>query len=145
MANTFTNLHYHLVFSTKNREPFLREQKSSMHEYLGGCIRKLGATALCVGGIADHVHALVRMKPTHRLSDVLRDIKRPSSDWIQELIPSFHWQVGYSAFTVSASQIDRVCRYIERQEEHHQKQSFEEELREILTVHGIEFDERYLL
>ena len=145
MANTYTNLHYHVIFSTKHREPHLKDQRIRMHEYLGGCIRTLGGTALKIGGVSDHVHALLRLKPTHCVADVLRDIKRASSEWLRESNPSFHWQDGYSAFTVSASQIDRVCRYIENQEHHHRKIAFADELRTLLNVNGIAFDERFLL
>jgi putative transposase len=145
MPNTFTSLQYHVVFSTKNREPFLRDDALQMHAYLGGCIRRLGGVALSIGGIEDHVHALVRLKPTHRVADVLRDIKRPSTDWIREKIPAFRWQDGYSAFSVSPSQIERVSRYIDRQAVHHVRTSFADEIRELLTAHAIEFDERYLL
>lgn len=79
MPNTFTSLHYHIVFSTKNREPFLRDDAARMHAYLGGCIRTLGGVALSIGGIEDHIHALVRLRPTHCVAEILRDIKRPSS------------------------------------------------------------------
>jgi putative transposase len=145
MPNTFTSLQYHVVFSTKNREPFLRDHAAQMHAYLGGCIRRLAGVALSIGGIEDHVHALVRLKPTHRVADVLRDIKRASTDWIRKEIPTFRWQDGYSAFSVSPSQIQRVSRYIDRQAVHHGRTSFADELRELLAAHGIEFDERYLL
>ncbi len=145
MANTYTNLHYHVVFSTKHRAPFLTDERTQVHEYLGGCIRTLGGTALEIGGISDHVHALLRLKPTHCVADVLREIKKASSIWLRESIASFQWQDGYSAFTVSSSQIDRVCRYIQDQEQHHRKTTFADELRTMLKVNGIAFDERFLL
>lgn len=145
MSNTYTNLHYHIVFSTKNREAFLMDQRARTHEYLGGCVRNLGGTALRIGGVSDHVHALLRLKPAHCLADVLRDIKRASSEWLHESIPSFRWQDGYSAFTVSTSQVDRVCRYIESQEEHHRKKTFGDEIRDLLAANGIAFEDRFLL
>ncbi|MDP9195024.1 MAG: IS200/IS605 family transposase [Acidobacteriota bacterium] len=146
MANTFTSLHFHLVFSTKNRAPFLSEEQGGrMHEYLGGCLRELGATPLEIGGVADHVHLLTGLKPTHRLSDVLRATKKGSSEWIRGKLENFHWQDGYSAFTVSPSQLERVRTYIQRQAEHHRKRTFVEEYRDLLRAHAIDFDERFLL
>jgi len=146
MANTYTNLHYHIVFSTKNRDPFLDEHYlTRMHEYLGGCLRSLDCTPIEIGGVADHTHLLARMKPTHCVADVMRSIKKGSSEWIRSVIPKFHWQDGYSAFTVSRSQIDRVRKYIAGQAEHHRTKAFADEYRELLLANGIDFDERFLL
>jgi putative transposase len=148
MPSTFTSLHYHIIFGTKNRQAFLTGSLAArMHEYLGGCIRTLGGVPLEIGGVADHVHALARLKPTHCLADVLRDIKKPSSEWARHEMKctGFRWQDGYAAFTVAVSQVERVRGYIANQAEHHRAKTFEEEVRELLTAHGIEFDERYLL
>jgi putative transposase len=145
MPNTYSSLHYHAIFSTKRREPLRRDLLTPTHEYLAGCIRTAGAAPVRVGGVEDHVHALFRLKPVHVLADVLRDIKRASSDWLRETVPSFHWQDGYAAFTVSRSHLDRVCRYIDDQEQHHTKRTFADELRALLLANGIPFDERYLL
>ncbi len=99
-----------------------------------------------IGGTADHVHMLVGLRATHCLADVLREIKRPSSQWVHETlgVAEFSWQDGYGAFTVSASGIGVVKRYILRQEEHHRKKTFQEEYVEILQRSGVEYDERYL-
>jgi putative transposase len=146
MASTHTSLHYHLVFSTKNRMAWLTDPiRERLHAFLGGCLRTHGGVALEIGGVDDHVHALAGLKPTHRLSDVLRDIKQASSAWLHELgLRDFAWQEGYGAFTVSPSAIQRVRSYIQNQEIHHEKQSFADEYRALLEKHGISFDERYL-
>ena len=146
MPNTYTNLCYHIVFSTKGREPFLSPTvRARMHEYLGGCLRSIGAVPLEVGGVADHVHLLASLKPTHAVSEVLRSIKKGSSAWIGEEIRAFRWQDGYSAFTVGHSDVEQVRRYIRGQEEHHRVRPFADEYRELLAEQGIEFAERYLL
>jgi len=147
MPSTHLSLHYHLIFSTKNRYPFIhREWRDRLHAYLGGCLNTLGAIPESIGGTDDHVHILAGLKATHRLSDVLRDIKQPSSEWIHDTVKAgkFAWQEGYGAFTVSASNCEAVKAYIDEQETHHHKRSFQEEYRECLTKHGIPFDERYL-
>jgi putative transposase len=99
-----------------------------------------------VGGVADHVHLLLGLRATHRLADVVRDLKRVSSAWIHEVIgdKEFEWQDGYGAFTVSASLTETVKNYIARQEEHHARKSFQEEYLEFLKLSGAGFDERYL-
>jgi putative transposase len=106
MPATYLSLHYHLVFSTKNREPFIAALwRPRLHEYLGGTISGLGGIPEIVGGVADHVHLLVGLKATHKLADVLRELKKASSVWVHEQIglASFAWQDGYAAFTVSAT------------------------------------------
>ena len=104
MSSTHLSLHYHIVFSTKNREPLITtEWRERLHAYLGGIIRDLGGVPECVGGIADHVHLLIGLKATHRLCDVLRDLKHSSSKWAHETIgiKEFGWQDGYGAFVDS--------------------------------------------
>jgi putative transposase len=147
MPSTHLSLNYHIVFSTKNREPILAASwRADLHAYLGGILRDLGGVAQEVGGVADHVHFLAALKATHCLADVLRDTKTGSSRWIHDTmnIRSFAWQEGYGAVTVSPSDVPRVRRYIACQEEHHRKKTFQEEYREILLESGIPFDERYL-
>ena len=148
MPNTFTSLRYHIIFGTKNREPFLEPRLlERMHAYLGGCVRTIGGVPLEIGGVSDHAHLLVGLKPTHCVADVLRTIKKASSEWARHEMgfSTFHWQDGYSAFTVGRKGIDELRRYIANQAEHHQTRTFEEEYREFLKAHGIEFNERYLL
>jgi putative transposase len=148
MPNTFTSLRYHIIFATKNREPFLVPPLlERMHAYLGGCVRTIGGVPLQIGGVDDHAHLLIGLKPTHCVSDVLCTIKKASSDWARHEMGStkFHWQDGYSAFTLGRKGIEDVRRYIATQAEHHRTKTFAEEYRQFLKAHGIEFDERYLL
>ena len=148
MSQSYCNLLYHLVFSTKGRQPWLHgDLAKRTHEYLGGAVRDEGGLALVVNGTADHVHLLARLRQDKAVSNVLRDIKSNASGWIHRTFPKhgdFAWQGGYAAFTVSPSQVEKLRRYILGQEEHHRKQSFKEELIALLKAHGIEFDERYL-
>jgi REP element-mobilizing transposase RayT len=147
MPSTHTSLLYHLVFATKHREPLITpEWRPRLHEYLGGVVRGLDAVPLGVGGVSDHVHLLVGLKPTHCLSDFMRELKKAASIWASETmhIPSFRWQEGYGAFTVSASAKTDVQDYIARQEEHHRKRSFREEYLLLLQKSGLACDERYL-
>ncbi|MCE9560689.1 MAG: IS200/IS605 family transposase [Planctomycetes bacterium] len=148
MPQTYTCLHYHLVFSTKHRLPRITpEIQPRLWEYLGGVIRGLGGKPIQVGGVEDHVHLLVTLRQEAALKDVLRDLKSGSSGWVHDIFPNvtdFWWQSGYGAFTVSHSNIEAVKTYIQNQARHHNKQSFQDELRELFRKHGIEFDEKYL-
>jgi REP element-mobilizing transposase RayT len=147
MPSTYTSLHYHLVFATKHREPTIASAwRARLHQYMGGVVRENRGIALSVGGVEDHVHLLVGLRPTHCLSDFMRALKSASparaKAWCS--FPAFQWQEGYSAFTVSESGLAKVKRYIERQEEHHRRQSFRDELMAYLRATRIKFDERYL-
>jgi REP element-mobilizing transposase RayT len=147
MSSTFLSLHYHLVFGTKNREPLIApDWQPRLHEYMGGTIAGLGGFPQGVGGVADHVHLLVGLKATHCLSDVLRELKKASSQWVHEEIgvQAFAWQEGYAAFTVGSTARSGVQGYIANQEEHHRVKSFREEWIELLEKAGIEYDPRYL-
>jgi REP-associated tyrosine transposase len=147
MGSTYLSLHYHLVFGTKNREPYIESRwRSRLHEYLAGTIAGLGGLPQGIGGVADHVHLLVGLKATHCLADVLRELKKASSVWVHEKIgaKSFAWQEGYAAFTVSVTARDSVRQYIANQEEHHRAKSFREEWIEMLDRAGIEYDPKYL-
>jgi REP element-mobilizing transposase RayT len=147
MASTYLSLSYHLVFGTKNREPMIDAQwRVRLHEYLGGTVHGLGGIPTEIGGIADHVHILVNLKATHVLADVVRELKKASSIWIHHEIGtrSFAWQEGYAAFTISATSSEAVRQYIRKQEEHHRKRSYREEVQEMLTKAGVAFEPRYL-
>lgn len=147
MSSTHTSLNYHLIFATKNREPRLAgDSRQALHAYIGGTIRGLGGRPMAVDGVADHVHILVSLSASHRLSDFMRELKKTTSVWFQERARQrdFHWQDGYAAFTVSASAIQSVIAYVEGQEEHHRAKTFREELELFLKKSGIEFEERYL-
>jgi putative transposase len=147
MPSTYLNLHYHLVFATKAREPLVDATwRPRLHQYLGGSVNGLGGESEGIGGTADHVHLLVELRATHLLADFMRELKKGSSKWVHEEISqkNFAWQEGYAAFTVSASAVDEVRRYIENQEEHHRERSSREELVIMLKRAGVKYDERYL-
>ena len=147
MPHSYTQLLYHIIYSTKERYPWLKDIRSRVHAYLGGAIRGEGGIALCIGGVDDHVHILARLRQDKAISAVIGAVKANSSGWIHREFPElgkFEWQAGYAAFTVSKSQEDRVRGYIERQEEHHRKQSYQEEVIALLQAHGIDYDIRYL-
>lgn len=148
MANTFTSLHYHLIFSTKNREPWLRpDVEQRVWSYLGGIVRENDGKPVMIGGIDNHVHLLLGLPPSLALSKALQFIKGGSSTWIKETLPGFGgfgWQDGYAAFTVSKSQVPEIVAYISGQREHHRLKTFEEEYRTFLQRHDIAFDERYV-
>ena len=146
MGSTFYSLHYHWVCSTKDRRPLIREWRPALHQYLGGTIRGLGGVALKIGGVEDHVHAVLGLKTTHCIADFVCELKKASSKWVgRKYDHEFEWQEGYAIFTVSASMLTRVEAYVERQEEHHRKKNFNEELKELLEKHGIEYDPKYLI
>jgi len=149
MADTFTNLLVHVVFSTKHRAALLGEPlRERLYEYIGGILRKEGDALLEIGGMPDHVHLLVRLKADRSVAAMARDIKASSSKWVHQTFSecqSFAWQTGYGAFSVSESQVATVRRYIQGQAEHHTRLSFKDELVALLRRHGIGYEERYLL
>jgi putative transposase len=147
MGSTFFSLHYHIVFSTKERRPLIRAQwRPRLHSYLGGIISGVNGVAEIVGGVDDHVHLLASLRPVHRLADLIRDLKKDSTNWIKEnLDRSFAWQEGYAAFTVSPSATGAVRNYIANQETHHGKNSFVDELKDLLGKAGVAYEEKYLL
>jgi putative transposase len=142
-------LHYHVVFSTKNRQPFLLDAvRQHLFAYLGGIARENGMKALEVGGVTDHVHLLLSIPASLAVSKAVQFIKGGSSHSLKETFPNmndFAWQDGYAAFTVGQSQLDDVRAYIRSQPEHHRAKTFVEEYRAFLTRHRIEYDDRYLL
>jgi len=148
MSQSYTNLIYHIIFSTKDRQPLIADaHQSRLYDYIGGTIRGQGGISLAINGTEDHVHLLAKLRLDKALSDVLRDLKANASGWMHEVFPDledFAWQRGYGAFTVSASQVEQVQNYIARQREHHQKRSFRDEFAAFLRANGVEFDERYL-
>ena len=147
MPSTYLSLHYHIVFGTKDRLPYINSAwRSCLHDYLGGTIRGLGGFSQSIGGVADHVHLLVGLKATHCLADFMRELKKAASVWVHNEITmrEFAWQEGYAAFTVSATARDAVKNYIINQEEHHRTKSFREELIEMLEKASIEYDPKYL-
>jgi putative transposase len=148
MPQSLSKVIIHVIFSTKNREPWLDSTiRPRMHAYLATICRDLGGEASRVGGVADHVHILTTLSRTLSQAQMIEAIKKPSSKWIKALdarYRGFFWQRGYAAFSVSPSQLDAVLQYVERQEEHHRTRTFQEEYRELLRRHLLEFDERYV-
>jgi putative transposase len=147
MPSTHLSLHFHIIFSTKDRHPFITEDwRSRLHEYLGGLIREADGIPEAIGGTADHVHLLVGLRATHSLATFVQDIKQSSSRWIHESIgvKNFSWQPGYGAFTVSVSNCESVKAYIASQAEHHRKKSFQEEYVTFLKKHDVAYEEKYL-
>lgn len=148
MANTYSNCYYHLVFSTKDRRPYIApEIEERVWAYIGGISRKHGFTAIQVGGMPDHSHSLIGAPPKVSPSDIAQRIKGDSSYWMRREFPQladFAWQDGYGVFTVSKSAIPPVVDYIRNQKMHHQNRSFEDEYVELLRLHEIEYDKRYL-
>jgi putative transposase len=144
---TYASLHYHVVFSTKHRTNFIhRNWEDRLHQYLGGAIKGLDGFPQGIGGIEDHVHLLVGLKPTHCIATFVRELKKSSSKWIHEEIEQdkFAWQEGYAVFSISADIRARVRNYIAHQHEHHRVKSYREEWIEMLNRAGVEFDPKYL-
>jgi REP element-mobilizing transposase RayT len=148
MPSSYTHLLYHVVFSTKERRPLITPAlRTELYPYIGGIIRDQRGILLEIGGMPDHVHLVVRIRPDMAVADLVRLVKSNASKWVHErtdLTTEFAWQTGYGAFTVSASQLETVRRYVQNQEEHHRKQTFQEEVLWLLKKHGIEYDERFL-
>ena len=147
MPSTHLSLHYHIVFSTKDRHPFIDDTwRSRLHEYLGGLVRNGEGIPEAIGGTDDHVHLLVGLRATHALASFVQDMKQASSRWIHETIgiKNFAWQPGYGAFTVSVSNCETVRDYIAHQKTHHRTRSFREEYVAFLQKHRVEYDDRYL-
>jgi putative transposase len=149
MAQSLSRIYIHLVFSTKNRAPFLAdpELRNNMFEYLAGSLRGMKCPAAVVGGTADHVQALFQFGRTIEVADLVGELKKQSSRWVKEksqAMRGFYWQEGYGAFSVSFSDIKRVYDYIANQEKHHEKKTFQNEFRALLRKHELEWDERYV-
>ncbi len=148
MPNTYSQIYIHFVFAVQSRDASIDVQwRESLYQYIGGIVRKRKQHIVAIGGIHNHVHLLVSMNPTVSPSDLMADVKRISSKWINEnhLIPGhFAWQEGFGAFSYAKSQIDNVIRYIQNQEEHHRSKTFREEYIDFLKAFGVEYDERYI-
>jgi putative transposase len=149
MPQSLSAVYLHLVFSTKDRRPFLRDKtvRDALHAYLGGVSKTLDCPPLIVGGVEDHVHLLGRFARTITQAEWVKELKRISNGWLKEqgrAYADFEWQGGYADFSVSQSNLEQVKQYIVSQEEHHRKTTFQDEVRTLLRKHEIEFDERYV-
>jgi putative transposase len=148
MPQSLAQIYVHLVFSTKNRAPFLRDPafRERVHAYLVGICNNQDCPSLRIGGTEDHVHILCRLSKTRDVATLVRELKRDSTKWIKEANPDraeFHWQNGYGAFSVSPSHVEALVAYIANQIEHHRHESFQDEFRRLCKKYGIEIDERY--
>jgi len=148
MPQSLASLHLHIVFSTKNREPWLTDEYiERLYEYIGGTLRKSKCALIAAGGIPDHVHLLVSMSRELSVAAVVQLVKSNSSRWIHDSfaeLAAFNWQSGYGAFAVSYSNIPAVQTYLANQKQHHAKKSFQTEFRQLLRRHEIEWDEQYV-
>jgi putative transposase len=147
MGQTFSKLLFHIVFSTKDRMPYLGPVRDDLFPYMGGVIRGIRRKAMNINGASDHVHILTFLSADVSVAEAVRVVKSNSSRWVHQSHRgrrAFAWQAGYSAFTVSESNFGDVSRYIDDQEEHHRKQSFQEELVAMLKKYNLPYDERYM-
>ena len=146
MANSFSQLFYHVVFSTKGRVNFIHQEiEARVWEYIGGIARTHNLTALRIGGIENHIHGLVMARPLVAPCDIPMWLKGESSKWIHREMPrlgKFGWQDGYGIFSVSKSNVPAVIEYIKNHREHHKNQSFEEEYLALLKLHEVDYDQR---
>ncbi|MBX3379530.1 MAG: IS200/IS605 family transposase [Phycisphaeraceae bacterium] len=142
MPSSWTQVYFHIVFSTKAREPMIEEAaEDRLYAFMGGIVRDLRGVLIAAGGMPDHVHLLVRSAPDCSLAEIAREVKARSSKWIA---PEFAWQRGYGGFSVSKSAVDEVERYIRTQKEHHRNMSFKDEFLSMLQRHAVEFDPKYV-
>ena len=148
MAQSLSKVLLHIIFSTKNREPWLDSNvRPRIHAYLATICRDAGADFVLVGGVSDHVHIVTTLARTLSQAQLIEEIKKASSKWVKALdarYRGFFWQRGYAAFSVSPSQLDSVLEYVNKQQEHHRTRTFQEEYRELLRKHGVDFDERFV-
>jgi len=148
MSHTYTNLLSHVVFSTKDRRPLIDEEiKPRLLGYINGIVNESGGRVLSLNTMADHLHMLWESPRTLSMSDAMRTVKTNSSRWVHEtwgLKKAFGWQTGYASFSVSRSNLAAVANYIETQEAHHRKRTFEEEFVELLVRHGVDYDSRFV-
>jgi len=148
MAGTFSQIYIQVVFAVKGRENLIgKSWKDELHKYIAGIIKGKEQKPIIVNGMPDHIHAFIGLRPSMAISDLVRDIKNNSSNFINKMKfvrGKFSWQEGYGAFSYAHSQIDNVYKYIMNQEEHHRKKTFREEYLNFLKKFEIEHEERFL-
>lgn len=148
MSNTYTQIHIHFVFAVKYRAAMIgSEWKERLHQYITGIVQHNNHKMLQINSMPDHIHILIGMRPHQSISALVQNIKTESSKWVKEqnlCRGKFAWQEGYGAFSYSKSQVLNVISYIQRQEEHHQKRTFLEEYRKMLTAFELDWDEQYI-
>jgi len=148
MANTYSQIYIHVVFAVMGRQNLINSKhKEELHKYITGIINKNGQKLLEINVMPDHTHILIGMEPTIRISDLVRDIKSNSSGFINDkkwVLGKFNWQKGFGVFSYSHSQIDSVIKYINNQETHHRKKTFQEEFIEMLNKFYIKYEDKFL-
>ena len=149
MGQSLAQILVHVVFSTKERLPFLQDEgmREELHRYLGGILGTLGCPPVVVGGVSDHVHLLARLSRTCAAAEMVKELKRGSTIWIKKrdrAFEGFSWQNGYGIFSIGYSQIGRVKEYITSQRKHHLKRSFQDEFRQLMRRYRIDWDEHYV-
>ncbi|MCH8069940.1 MAG: IS200/IS605 family transposase [Candidatus Marinimicrobia bacterium] len=148
MANTYTQIYIQIVFAVQSRQNLIRKNnKDELYKYTTGIIRNKGHKLIVINGMSDHIHIFIGMKPKESISDLVRDIKKDSSNFINSkrwFRGKFNWQETYGAFSYGHSQMNDVVQYIQRQEEHHAKKTFKEEYLGLLRVFNIKYDEQYV-
>ncbi|MFY7908173.1 MAG: IS200/IS605 family transposase [Emticicia sp.] len=148
MANTYTQIHLHLIFAVKYRTGIIQSTwKDELYKYITGIIQSNNHKLLIINGMPDHIHILVGIRPNQSVSELLQDIKGSSSKWINEkgfVKGKFEWQEGFGAFSYGKSQIKDVIKYIEKQKEHHKRRTFREEYLAFLDAFEVEYDEKYI-
>ncbi len=148
MANTYSQIYVHFVFSVQNRMSLISPKwQSELYQYMSSIIMNQGHKTYAINGMPDHVHILVSMNPKQAPSDLMHSVKRSSSLWVNNkrlVVGKFAWQEGFGAFSYGKSQIPKIAKYIEKQKEHHKKQTFREEYIQFLKLFEVEYDERYI-
>ena len=148
MANTYTQLYFHVVFAVKGRRNLIASNwNTELYKYISGIISNKNQKLMIINGMPNHIHLLIGLKPNCNLSDLIRDIKANSSKWVNEMnfvVGKFQWQNGFGAFTVGHSQLQMVINYIKEQEAHHQKKSFRQEYFSILRTNDIDYNDQYI-
>lgn len=148
MPQSLSSVLIHLIFSTKNREPFISSGvEKNLHRYMAKIFRSLKSPSLTIDGTSDHVHILFSLSRVITIADLVEEVKKNSSKWIKTEGPefrNFHWQSGYGAFSIGQSQVPTLKRYIAQQKVHHQRVTFQDEYRKFLKKYGVEYDERYV-
>jgi putative transposase len=149
MPQSLSRIYLHIVFSTKDRQPCLqdRELRTALHAYMAATLKHLDCIPVEIGGVEDHVHILCLLPRTKTVAELVKEVKRVSTNWLKEQSPSlkyFHWQAGYGVFSVSQSNVNDVIKYILNQEEHHSKIIFQDEYRVLLRKHAVDFDEKFV-
>lgn len=148
MPQSLSQTILHIVFSVKNREHWIDSSiRPQLHAYLAGTLRNQGCYVFRIGGTDDHVHVACSLSRTMSQADLVKLIKHAGSEWIKsqsDKYQGFHWQRGYGCFSVSFSSLEAVVKYIDNQQEHHKRVSFQDEFRMFLTKHGLKFNEEYV-